>query len=142
MRAFHLVVPCNGFSSGLKMSFALLVTAFGLVFAPAQAEEQDWRVVHERFDGTRMAAFADADSGPGRINLYCDARDGFRIQLSPGRHVMEDGAGKVAFTIDGGAPVILAAIALGEEKTELVSVYGSGAAETAFAGRRRATRCR
>lgn len=117
----------------MKMPFALLAIAFGLAAAPAQAEEQDWRVVHESFgNGARMAAFADADSGPGRINLYCDTRDGFRIQLSPARQVMEDGSGRVAFTIDGAAPVLLDAIALGEETTELVSVYGSGAAEAAF----------
>jgi hypothetical protein len=46
---------------------------------------------------------------------------------------MEDGAGKVAFMIDGAAPVLFDAIALGEETTELVSVYGSGAAEAALA---------
>src|SRR5476651_1468393 len=46
----------------MKVPFALLVTAFGLAVLPAQAEEQDWRVVHESFgNGTRMAAFADAD---------------------------------------------------------------------------------
>jgi hypothetical protein len=126
--------PENGFGNGMKMPFALLVTILGLAVLPAQAEEQGWRVVHESFgNGARMAAFADADSGPGRINLYCDTRDGFRIQLSPGRHVMEDGPGRIAFTIDGAAPILLGAIALGEETTELVSVYGSGAAEAAFA---------
>jgi hypothetical protein len=118
----------------MKMPFALLVIAFGLAVLPAQAAEQDWLVVHETFgEGMRVAAFADADSGPGRINLYCDTRDGFRVQFSPGRHVMENGAGRVVFTIDGAAPVLLDAIALGEETTELVSVYGSGAAEAALA---------
>jgi len=118
----------------MKMPFALIVIGFGLAVLPAQAAEQDWLVVHETFGNSmRMAAFADADSGPGRINLYCDTRDGFRIQFSPGRHVMEDGSGRVAFMIDGAAAVLLDAIALGKETPELVSVYGSGAVEAALA---------
>jgi len=118
----------------MQMPFGPLVTAFGLVVLPAQAEEQGWRIVRETLGGgTQMAAFADADSGPGRINLYCDTRDGFRIQFFPARHVMEEGAGKVALMIDGAAPALFNAMAQGEETTELVSVYGSAAAEAAFA---------
>ncbi len=61
----------------------------------------------------RMAAFADANSGPGRINLYRDTRDGLLIHFSPAMHVMEDGSGRVAFAIDGAAPVFFDAVALG-----------------------------
>ena len=80
-----------------------------------------------------MAAFADADVGPGQINLYCDNRDGFRVMFSPHRLAMTEGTGKIIIAIDGAAPVTLPANAFGDDTTDVVTVRDSDRIEIALA---------
>lgn len=80
-----------------------------------------------------MSAFADADNGPGQMNLYCDIRDGFRVMFSPHRLAMTEGRGKVIMTIDGKPPVTLTANAFGDDTTDVVTVYEADRIEKALA---------
>ena len=79
-----------------------------------------------------MSAFADADSGPGQMNLYCDTRDGFRVMFTPHRLAMTEGTGHVVLTIDGRPPVTLTANAFGDDETDVVTVYEADKIENAL----------
>jgi hypothetical protein len=118
---------------------ALAVLAAGLLGYPAAsfAAHQAWQV-HRQSGAygqeTSMAAFADADGGPDRMNLYCDSRDGFRVMFSPHRLAMTAGSGHIVLTIDGGQPVTLTANAFGDDAkdTDVVTVYDTGRIEEAL----------
>jgi len=119
----------------------LLALLMGLMACPsyAFAAAQAWQVSRQTGtygEATTMSAFADADNGPGRMNLYCDTRDGFRVMFFPHRLAMTAGSGHVVLTIDGGAPVTLTANAFGDEgkETEVVTVYDTGKIEGALSG--------
>ena len=52
--------------------------------AAAAASHQDWQITHQadRFvDRVMMEAWADADKGPARMELYCDTETGFRVMF-------------------------------------------------------------
>jgi hypothetical protein len=116
----------------------LFVVAAGLLGCPAAfAARQAWQI-HRQSGAygqeTSMAAFADADSGPDRMNLYCDSRDGFRVIFSPHRLAMTAGSGHIVLTIDGGPPVTLTANAFGDDAkdTDVVTVYDTARIEEAL----------
>ena len=74
----------------------------------AQAAHQDWTVRHQpdRFmDRVMMEAWADADKGPARIELYCDTETGFRVMFMPHRDLMPEGPSQVTLTIDDAKPL-------------------------------------
>jgi hypothetical protein len=117
---------------------ALLASAALLVGATASfGAGQAWQI-HRQSGAygqeTSMAAFADADSGPGRMSLYCDTRDGFRVMFFPHRVAMTQGTGKVILTIDNAAPVTLVANAFGDDAkdTDVVTVTNVGRIEDAL----------
>jgi hypothetical protein len=115
----------------------LTLSALLLATAPSFAARQAWKVEHRSGafgEDISMSAFADADSGPGQIDLYCDTRDGFRVMFSPHRLAMSEGTGKIIITIDGAAPVTLPANAFGDDTTDVVTVRDSGTIESALAG--------
>jgi len=90
----------------MRHALSLTVLAFLLAVSPALAARQAWQVTHRSGafgEDWSMAAFADADKGPGQMNLYCDTRDGFRVMFSPQKLAMTEGTGKVILTIDGAA---------------------------------------
>jgi hypothetical protein len=106
---------------------------------PSLAASRAWEVRHQSGaygEETDMSAFADADSGPDRINLYCDSRDGFRVMISPHRLAMTAGTGHVILTIDEGQPVTLSANAFGDDAkdTDIVTVYDTDKIEEALSG--------
>jgi len=115
----------------------LLALAAVLIGCPAAfAARQAWKV--ERRSGAfgediSMSAFADEDSGPGRIDLYCDMRDGFRVMFTPHRLAMREGTGKIIIAIDEAAPVTLPANAFGDDITDVVTVRDSDKIENALA---------
>jgi hypothetical protein len=119
-----------------RVLLILATVLLGFPASPSLAARQAWQVRHQTGafgESYSMAAFADADSGPGQMNLYCDTRDGFRVMFSPHRLAMTAGTGKVLITIDGGAPVTLTANAFGDSTTDVVTVYQAGRIEMALA---------
>jgi hypothetical protein len=118
-----------------------LLFGLAIVFvcpASSFAARQAWQVHRQTGaygESITMSAFADADSGPGRMDLYCDNRDGFRVIFSPHRLAMTAGAGHVVLTIDGGPPVTLTANAFGDDAkdTDVVTVYDTDRIEEALA---------
>jgi hypothetical protein len=121
-----------------RTSFLVVAMAVTLA-APSLAASQAWQVRHQSGaygEEIDMSAFADADSGPDRINIYCDSRDGFRLMISPHRLAMTAGTGHVILTIDGGQPVTLAANAFGDDAmdTDIVTVYNTDKIEEALSG--------
>jgi hypothetical protein len=100
----------------MKNHIALLVLV--LVASPAAAERQSWQTTHQatRFeDVVQMSAFADADKGPDRMNLYCDSSNGFRLLIFPKRFVLSEGETKITLKIDDRPPVVMEANAFADD---------------------------
>jgi hypothetical protein len=101
----------------------------------AQAARQDWAVSHQpdRFmDRIMMEAYADADSGPGRMMLYCDTENGFRVMFLPHRALLPEGPGQITLTIDSAKPVTLTGDAFGNDDTDVVTVHDTARIQTAL----------
>src|SRR5215470_10683494 len=102
---------------------ALVLVSSAVQAAPAH---QDWVVRHQpdRFvDRVMMEAWADADKGPARMELYCDTDNGFRVMFVPHRALMPEGPGQLVMTIDGAKPVVLNDDAFGDDTTDVVTVH-------------------
>ncbi|HET7083222.1 MAG TPA: hypothetical protein VFI23_00515 [Rhizomicrobium sp.] len=113
------------------------VMAFVLASAAAQAApaHQDWVVSHQpdRFiDRVMMEAWADADKGPARMELYCDTENGFRVMFLPHRALMPEGPGQISLTIDGAKPVTMTGDAFGDDVTDVVTLHDSGRLQAAL----------
>src|SRR5579859_7606450 len=103
--------------------FVVILVPAAALAAPAH---QDWTVRHQpdRFvDRVMMEAWADADKGPARMELYCDTENGFRVMFLPHRGLMPEGPGQVVLTIDDAKPVILQGDAFGDDTTDVVTVH-------------------
>lgn len=101
------------------------------------ASHQDWRVTHQpdRFmDRIMMEAWADADKGPARMELYCDTESGFRVMFMPHRAVMAEGPSQITLTIDGAKPVALTGDAFGDDTTDVVTLHDNSRVQQALAG--------
>ena len=112
--------------------FVLLLASAQVQAAPAH---QDWEVRHQpdRFvDRVMMEAWADADKGPARLELYCDTENGFRVMFLPHRALMPEGPGQLALTIDDAKPVILGGDAFGDDQTDVVTVHDSSRVQSAL----------
>ena len=122
---------------GKPVLFAFAAVLLGCQGSACFAARQAWQI-HRQSGAygqeTSMAAFADADSGPDRMNLFCDSRDGFRVMFFPHRLAMTQGTGKVILTIDKAAPVTLVANAFGDDAkdTDVVTVTNVGPIEEAL----------
>ena len=100
----------------MKTAFLLIATC--IAAAPALAERQSWQTTHQatRFeDITQMSAFADADQGPDRMNLYCDTSNGFRLLIFPKHFVLSEGETKITVKIDDRPAVIMEANAFADD---------------------------
>jgi hypothetical protein len=118
----------------LRYAFAGLM----LLCAAAKAapSHQDWVVTHQpdRFvDRMLMQAWADADTGPARMEIYCDTDSGFRVMFLPHRALIPEGPSQVSLTIDNTKPVVLRADAFGDDDTDVVTVYDTEKIESALA---------
>ena len=78
-------------------------------------------------------------TGPGRIELYCDTENGFRVMFLPHRALMPEGPSRVTLTIDGAKPVVMDGDAFGDDLTDVVTVHDSGRIQRALAGAHRVT---
>jgi hypothetical protein len=104
--------------------------------AKAAPAHQDWTVSHQpdRFiDRVLMEAWADADKGPARMELYCDTENGFRVMFMPHRDLIPEGPSRVTLTIDDAKPVVLNADAFGDDNTDVVTVYDTAKVERSLA---------
>lgn len=116
---------------------ALLLSA-----ATAQAAHQDWAVTHQndRFkDRVMMEAWADADSGPARLMLYCDTDNGFRVMFLPHRKLLGEGPAQIQLTIDNDKPLLLGGDAFGDDETDVVTVHDTSRIQKALSTARRVT---
>jgi hypothetical protein len=124
----------------MNARFPLLAATAALFIAvPAAAERQSWVTIHQatRFeDIIQMSAFADADSGPDRLSLYCDTANRFRIIIMPKRYVLSDGVTKIVFKIDDRAPIVMQANAFAEngDDTDVVVPLNTDQIERAIIG--------
>jgi hypothetical protein len=110
------------------MKRRLFMIGFSLLAGVAQAApaHQDWVIRHQpdRFvDRVMMEAWADADKGQARMELYCDTENGLRVMFLPHRALMPEGPGQVILTIDGANPVTLNSDAFGDDTTDVVTVH-------------------
>jgi hypothetical protein len=114
-----------------------------LLSAPAaEAAHQDWAVSHQddRFkDRVMMEAWADADSGPARLMLYCDTDNGFRVMFLPHRKLLGEGPAQVLLTIDNDKPLLLGGDAFGDDDTDVVTVHDTSRIQKALSTARRVT---
>ena len=120
-----------------RFTVLLLLTA-----TPALAAHQDWQVRHQpdRFiDRVMMEAWADADSGPARMTLYCDTENGFRVMFLPHRALIPEGPSRVTLTVDGAKPIVLSGDAFGDDSTDVVTVHDSGRIQRPLSTARRIT---
>ncbi len=104
--------------------------------AQATPAHQDWTVAHQpdRFmDRVMMEAWADADKGGARMELYCDTENGFRVMFLPHRDLIPEGPSRVTLTIDNAKPIILDGDAFGDDDTDVVTVRDSDRVERALA---------
>jgi hypothetical protein len=104
--------------------------------AQAAPAHQDWTVAHQpdRFvDRIMMEAWADADKGGARMELYCDTESGFRVMFLPHRDLVPEGPSRVTLTIDNAKPVILDGDAFGDDDTDVVTIHDSGKVQRALA---------
>jgi hypothetical protein len=111
---------------------AMLLASTAAQAAPAH---QDWVVRHQpdRFvDRVMMEAWADAEKGPTRMQLYCDTETGFRLMFIPHRALMPEGPGQVILTIDGAKPVTLNDDAFGDDTTDVVTVHDTDRIQAAL----------
>src|SRR5258706_14736530 len=121
-----------------KIALAGMVLLCGAV--PAEAARQDWVIRHQpdRFvDRVMMEAWADADKGPTRMELYCDTENGFRVMFMPHRALMPEGPGQLTLTIDGAKPLTMEGDAFGDEVTDVVTVHNTGRIQPALSTARR-----
>ena len=113
------------------------ITGMVLLCGAAQAaSHQDWTISHQadRFvDRVMMEAWADADTGPARMTLYCDTESGFRVMILPHRALMPEGPSLVTLTIDNAKPVTLKGDAFGDHDTDVVTVHDTGRIQAALA---------
>ena len=105
------------------------VLGFVLLSASAQAApaHQDWVISHQpdRFvDRVMMEAWADADKGAARMQLYCDTESGFRVMFMPHRDLMPEGSAKLVLTIDD-KPFNMDGDAFGDDTTDVVTVHNT-----------------
>ncbi|HEU4550360.1 MAG TPA: hypothetical protein VFS01_11735, partial [Rhizomicrobium sp.] len=110
--------------------------------ARADIRHEAWQVRHQpdRFmDRVLMEAFADADTGPARLSLYCDTENGFRVMLMPRQALIPEGPTQLSFRIDDGAPVMLSGNAFGDDTTDVVTVYDTARIQPALAAARHVT---
>lgn len=110
------------------LRFAIAVLLLVAASDGANAAHQDWVVRHQpdRFmDRVMMEAWADADNGPSRMELFCDTENGFRVMFIPHRALIPEGPSQVTFIIDGRKPIALNAAAFGDDDTDVVAVYES-----------------
>lgn len=84
-------------------------------------------------DRTLMEAWADADKGGARMELYCDTENGFRVMFLPHRDLLPEGPSRVTLTIDDAKPVVLNADAFGDDNTDVVTVYDTAKIQRALA---------
>jgi hypothetical protein len=120
----------------ILIALGLLVAAAPAGAAPAH---EPWQVRHQpdRFvDRVMMEAYADADTGPARLSLYCDTENGFRVMLMPHQALMAEGPAQISFRIDDGAPVTLSGNAFGDESTDVVTVYDTARIQPKLASAR------
>ena len=113
------------------MAFLIPVAALA---APAH---QDWSVRHQpdRFvDRVMMEAWADADKGPARMELYCDTENGFRVMFLPHRGLMPEGSAQLVLTIDDAKPLTVSGDAFGDDTTDVVTVHDADRIQKALAG--------
>jgi hypothetical protein len=104
--------------------------------AEATPAHQDWVVSHQpdRFmDRVLMEAWADADKGPARMELYCDTESGFRVMFLPHHALVPEGPSQVTLTVDDAKPIILNADAFGDDNTDVVTVYDTAKIQRALA---------
>src|ERR1043165_5336551 len=112
---------------------ALLLVSTAVQAAPAH---QDWVVRHQpdRFvDRVMMEAWADADKGPARMELYCDTETGFRVLFEPHRNLVPEGPSQITLTIDDAKPVVLTGDAFGDDKTDVVTLHDNSRVQRALA---------
>ena len=78
----------------------------------------------DRFiDRVMMEAWSDGEKGVGRMALYCDTENGFRVMFLPRRALMPEGPAQITLTIDGARPVAMEGDAFGDETTDVVTVH-------------------
>ena len=114
-----------------RFAAALLLAA-----TPALAAHQDWTVRHQpdRFvDRVMMEAWADADKGPARMELYCDTETGFRVMFMPHRDLVPEGPSQITISIDDAKPVALTGDAFGDDKTDVVTLHDNSRVQRALA---------
>jgi hypothetical protein len=114
----------------------LLCGAAQAALGQQASPHQDWTVTHQpdRFmDRVLMEAWADADKGPARLELYCDTENGFRMMFLPHRDLIPEGPGRVTLTIDDAKPVVLNADAFGDDDTDVVTVHDTDRIQHALA---------
>ena len=114
---------------------AATTTVFWCAAASA-APHQDWQVTHQadRFvDRVMMEAWADADKGPARMELYCDTETGFRVMFMPHRNLMPEGPSQITLIIDDARPVVLTGDAFGDDKTDVVTLHDNSRVQRALA---------
>jgi len=117
----------------LRFSAATMILWCG---GAAAASHQDWRITHQadRFvDRVMMEAWADADKGPARMELYCDTETGFRVLFEPHRNLVPEGPSQITLTIDDAKPVALTGDAFGDDKTDVVTLHDNSRVQRALA---------
>jgi hypothetical protein len=117
----------------LRSSAATMILWCG---AAAAASHQDWQITHQadRFvDRVMMEAWADADKGPARMELYCDTETGFRVMFVPHRNLVPEGPSQITLTIDDAKPVVLTGDAFGDDKTDVVTLHDNSSVQRALA---------
>lgn len=80
-----------------------------------------------------MEAWADADNGPARMELYCDTENGFRMMFLPHRALIPEGPSRVTLIIDDKKPLVFNADAFGNDDTDVVTVYDTEKIENVLA---------
>ena len=124
------------------MRIRILAAALLLSTITVEAAHQDWLVTHQddRFkDRVMMEAWADADSGPARLMLYCDTDNGFRVMFLPHRKLMDEGPAQILLTIDEDKPLLLGGDAFGDDDTDVVTVHDTARIQKALSTARRVT---
>jgi hypothetical protein len=115
-----------GYKRSMRFAAKFLTATILCCGTPAAASHQDWKVSHQPdhfVDRVLMEAWADADKGPARMQLYCDTETGFRVMFMPHRALMPEGPSRITLTIDGWAPIALTGDAFGDDTTDVVTLH-------------------